>query len=60
MPGELVIHEQMSPLPRIGAGGVEADQWNAAAVFLEVDAVDLSIDFDVDVAPDDRLRRSRS
>ena len=47
--------EQMPPLPCIGARGVQAHQRNARAVFLEIDAMRLAIDLDMDVAADDRL-----
>src|SRR6478609_1091737 len=55
IPGKLAIRKQMPPLPSIGAGGVQADQRNARAAFLEIDTVHLAVDVDVHVAADDRF-----
>ena len=52
---ELLVREQMPPLPCVGARGVQADQRNAGAVFLEIDAMGFAADFDMDVAADYRL-----
>ena len=60
IPRELFIGQQMPPLPAIGARGVQADQRNARAVLLEIDAVHLAADLDVDVAADHRLDHDRS
>ena len=52
---KLLVGKQMPPLPSIGARGVQAHQRNARAVFLEIDAVHLAADIDMDVAADHRL-----
>src|SRR5882672_6543752 len=52
---ERFIGEQMPPLPSVRARGVQAHQRNAGAIFLEVDAVHLAIDIDMDVTADQRL-----
>lgn len=48
---KLLIGKKMSPLPAVGAGGVQADQRNARAAFLEIDAMHLAIDIDMNVGP---------
>ena len=45
----------MPPLPVIGAGGVQADQRDAGAILLEIDAMKLAVDIDIHVATDDRF-----
>jgi hypothetical protein len=42
-------------LPRVGARGVQANQRNAGAVFLEIDAMGFACYFDMDVAADYRF-----
>jgi hypothetical protein len=45
----------MPPLPPVGARGVQTYQRDARTVLLEIDAVRLAADVDVDIAADDRL-----
>src|SRR5229473_5412299 len=52
---KLLVREQMPPLPTIRARGVQAHRRKPRAVFLEIDAMHLAIDFDMDVAADHRL-----
>ena len=52
---EFRIREQMPPLPPVGARGVQAHQRNARAVLLEINAMHLAADVDMDVAADHRL-----
>ena len=47
--------EQMPPLPPVRARGVQAHQRNARAVLLEIDAMHLAADVDMNVAADHRL-----
>src|SRR4051794_31715673 len=53
--GEFLVGQQVAPLPRVGARGVQAHQRNACTVFLEIDPMRLAADLDMDVATDDRL-----
>src|SRR3981081_396369 len=52
---ELFVGQQMPPLPSVGACGVQAPQRYARASFLEIDAMHLTIDLDMDIAADHRL-----
>src|ERR1700730_15610693 len=52
---ELVVCQQMPPLPSVGACGVQAHQRYARAAFLEIDAMHLTIDLDMDITADHRL-----
>src|SRR5260370_22731990 len=45
----------MPALPSVGACGVQAHQRYARAAFLEIDAMHLTIDLDMDIAADHRL-----
>ena len=51
----LLVREQIPPLPCVGARGVQADQRNAGAVFLEIDAMRFAFYFDMDVTADYRI-----
>src|SRR5262249_27352636 len=55
VPCQLFVGKQMAPLPRIRARPVQANQRNALAILLEIDAVHLAADLDVNVAADRRL-----
>src|SRR6266704_3650211 len=52
---KLLVGEQMPPLPSVRACRVQAHQRYARAVFLEIDAMHLTIDFNVDVAAEHRF-----
>src|ERR1700730_79780 len=48
---KLPISEQMPPLPPVRACRVQAHQRNTGAILLEIDAMRLAADLDVDIAP---------
>src|SRR6267154_2371719 len=52
---KLLVGEQMPPLPSVRACRVQTHQRYARAVFLEIDAMHLTIDFNVDVAAEHRF-----
>src|SRR5204863_5609663 len=52
---EFLVRQQMTPLPAVRARSVQADQRNALAVLLEIDAVRLTADLDMDVAAGHRF-----
>src|SRR6266702_4127934 len=52
---KLLVGEQMPPLPSVRACRVQAHQRYARAVFLEMNAMHLTIDFNVDVAAEHRF-----
>jgi hypothetical protein len=52
---KLCVSEQMPPLPPVRARGVQTHQRNARTILLEIDAVHLATDVDMDIATDDRL-----
>ena len=53
--GDLGIVQQRAVLPSVGAGGVQAEQRNALARLLEVEAVRLAVEVEAQVAPDHRF-----
>ena len=58
--GDVGIVQHRTVLAGIGPGGVEAQQGNALARFLEVDSVRLAADVEVQVAPGDGLDPGRA
>ena len=52
---ELFVAKQMPPLPVVRARGVQAHHRDSRAAFLEIDAVHLAVDIDMDVTADQRL-----
>src|ERR1700730_1153441 len=56
---ELFVCQQMPPLPSVSACGMQAHQRYARAAFLEIDAMHLTIDLDMDIAADHRLDIAR-
>ena len=53
--GDARVVQYAAVLPGVGAGGVQAKEWNAGAGLLDVEAVSAVEQLQVEVAADDRL-----